>query len=170
VYKVYLLDLCKGTLFNFDVIIYPSTLEFDINCTFLLLSFKNRAWPKLTFQIIVTCCLPNNSCSSPLLSHLCIFSRSVFVAAQRCLLFLYERHNAKNCRQYHQISREVRLQERHAVLGGIWRSVKHIFTSRTTTAVLKWGACTVATSPVVLRWLCDSPRTGCAWRIKPLYL
>ena len=22
----------------------------------------------------------------------------------------------------------------------------------------------VATSPVVLRWLCDSPRTGCAWR------
>jgi len=29
---------------------------------------------------------------------------------------------------------------------------------------------TVATSPVVLRWLCDSPRTGCAWRIKPLYM
>jgi len=28
----------------------------------------------------------------------------------------------------------------------------------------------VATSPVVLRWLCDSPRTGCAWRIKPLYM
>ena len=27
---------------------------------------------------------------------------------------------------------------------------------------------TVATSPVVLRWLCDSPRTGCAWRITPL--
>jgi len=26
---------------------------------------------------------------------------------------------------------------------------------------------TVATSPVVLRWLCDSPRTGCAWRITP---
>ena len=26
----------------------------------------------------------------------------------------------------------------------------------------------VATSPVVLRWLCDSPRTGCAWRITPL--
>jgi len=24
----------------------------------------------------------------------------------------------------------------------------------------------VATSPVVLRWLCDSPRTGCAWRTK----
>jgi len=24
----------------------------------------------------------------------------------------------------------------------------------------------VATSPVVLRWLCDSPRTRCAWRIK----
>jgi len=23
----------------------------------------------------------------------------------------------------------------------------------------------VATSPVVLRWLGDSPRTGCAWRI-----
>jgi len=23
----------------------------------------------------------------------------------------------------------------------------------------------VATSPVALRWLCDSPRTGCAWRI-----
>jgi len=29
-----------------------------------------------------------------------------------------------------------------------------------------WVA-TVATSPVVLRWLCDSPRTGCAWRITP---
>jgi len=28
----------------------------------------------------------------------------------------------------------------------------------------------VATSPVVLRWLCDSPRTGCAWRITPLYM
>ena len=27
---------------------------------------------------------------------------------------------------------------------------------------------TVATSPVVLRWLCDSPRTGCTWRITPL--
>jgi len=27
---------------------------------------------------------------------------------------------------------------------------------------------TVATSPVVLRWLCDSPRTGCAWRITTL--
>jgi len=26
----------------------------------------------------------------------------------------------------------------------------------------------VATSPVVLRWLCDSPWTGCAWRITPL--
>jgi len=26
----------------------------------------------------------------------------------------------------------------------------------------------VATSPVALRWLCDSPRTGCAWRITPL--
>ena len=26
---------------------------------------------------------------------------------------------------------------------------------------------TVATSPVVLRWLCDSPRTGCAWRTTP---
>ena len=28
----------------------------------------------------------------------------------------------------------------------------------------------VATSPVVLRWMCDSPRTGCAWRITPLYM
>jgi len=28
----------------------------------------------------------------------------------------------------------------------------------------------VATSPVVLRWLCDSPRTGCEWRITPLYM
>jgi len=28
----------------------------------------------------------------------------------------------------------------------------------------------VATSPVALRWLCDSPRTGCAWRITPLYM
>jgi len=25
----------------------------------------------------------------------------------------------------------------------------------------------VATSPVVLRWMCDSPRTGCAWRTTP---
>ena len=25
----------------------------------------------------------------------------------------------------------------------------------------------VAISPVVLRWLCDSPRTGCAWRTTP---
>jgi len=30
------------------------------------------------------------------------------------------------------------------------------------------SACIVVTSPVVLRWLCDSPRTGCAWRITPL--
>jgi len=30
---------------------------------------------------------------------------------------------------------------------------------------------TVATSPVVLRWLCDSPRMGCAWRTTPyIYL
>jgi len=29
------------------------------------------------------------------------------------------------------------------------------------------NATAVATSPVVLRWLCDSPRMGCAWRIKP---
>jgi len=28
----------------------------------------------------------------------------------------------------------------------------------------------VAISPVVWRWLCDSPRTGCAWRITPLYM
>jgi len=26
--------------------------------------------------------------------------------------------------------------------------------------------CLVATFPVVLRWLCDSPRTGCARRTK----
>jgi len=26
---------------------------------------------------------------------------------------------------------------------------------------------TVATSPVVLRWMCDSPRTRCAWRTTP---
>jgi len=26
--------------------------------------------------------------------------------------------------------------------------------------------CGVATSAVVLRWMCDSPRTGCAWRTK----
>ena len=30
------------------------------------------------------------------------------------------------------------------------------------------GGDVVATSPVVLRWLCDSTRTGCAWRITPL--
>ena len=29
---------------------------------------------------------------------------------------------------------------------------------------------TVATSLVVLRWLCDSPRMGCAWRITPLWM
>jgi len=29
---------------------------------------------------------------------------------------------------------------------------------------------TVAASLVALRWLCDSPRTGCAWRITPLYM
>ena len=28
----------------------------------------------------------------------------------------------------------------------------------------------VAASPVVLRWLCVSPRTGCAWEITPLYM
>jgi len=28
----------------------------------------------------------------------------------------------------------------------------------------------VATSPVVLHWLYDSPRTGCAWRITPSYV
>ena len=32
------------------------------------------------------------------------------------------------------------------------------------------GGDVVATSPVVLRWLCDSPLTGCAWRITPLYM
>ena len=32
---------------------------------------------------------------------------------------------------------------------------------------LKKGGDVVATSPVVLRWLCDSPRTGCAWRTTP---
>jgi len=25
---------------------------------------------------------------------------------------------------------------------------------------------TVATTPVALHWLCDSPRTGCSWRTK----
>ena len=34
----------------------------------------------------------------------------------------------------------------------------------------KTKTASVATSPVVLRWLCDSPRTGCAWRITPLYM
>ena len=29
------------------------------------------------------------------------------------------------------------------------------------------GQSGVATSPVVLRWLCDSPRMGCAWRTTP---
>jgi len=28
----------------------------------------------------------------------------------------------------------------------------------------------IATSPVVLRWLCDSPRTGCAWRQPHTYM
>jgi len=29
-----------------------------------------------------------------------------------------------------------------------------------------WSDSCVATSPVMLRWLCDSPRTGCAQRTK----
>jgi len=29
---------------------------------------------------------------------------------------------------------------------------------------------TVATSPLALRWMCDSPRTGCAWRTTPIYM
>ena len=29
---------------------------------------------------------------------------------------------------------------------------------------------TVATSPLALRWMCDSPRTGSAWRITPIYV
>jgi len=29
----------------------------------------------------------------------------------------------------------------------------------------KFGS--IATSPVVLRWMCDSLRTGCAWRTTP---
>jgi len=29
-----------------------------------------------------------------------------------------------------------------------------------------FGHCTVTTSLVTLRWLCDSPRTGCAWQEK----
>jgi len=32
------------------------------------------------------------------------------------------------------------------------------------------GGDVLAISQVVLRWLCDSPRTGCAWRITPLSL
>jgi len=32
-----------------------------------------------------------------------------------------------------------------------------------------FGHCTVATFSVALRWLCDSPRTGCARR-KTLYM
>jgi len=31
--------------------------------------------------------------------------------------------------------------------------------------ILKSGGDIVATSPVALLWLCDSPQTGCAWRI-----
>jgi len=37
-----------------------------------------------------------------------------------------------------------------------------------TSVVQNVCVCTAATSPVVLRWVCDSPRTGCAWRITPL--
>jgi len=36
--------------------------------------------------------------------------------------------------------------------------------------LFKYFWSTVATSTVVLRWLSYSPRTGCAWRIKPLYM
>ena len=35
--------------------------------------------------------------------------------------------------------------------------------------VLLPEACTVATSPLVLRWMGDSPRTDCAWRTTPTY-
>ena len=41
--------------------------------------------------------------------------------------------------------------------GSFWRTVSLLLT-------------VVATSPVVLRWLCDSPRTGCARRTKYMYV
>ena len=33
-----------------------------------------------------------------------------------------------------------------------------------------WCLCSVATSPLALRWMCDSPRTGCARRTTPIYI
>jgi len=36
-----------------------------------------------------------------------------------------------------------------------------LYIQKSTSNVLQ-SVCVVATSPVVLRWLCDSPRTGCA--------
>jgi len=42
----------------------------------------------------------------------------------------------------------------------------------TTREELFAGGCfvrTVASSPVALRWMCDSPRTGCARRITPIH-
>ena len=45
------------------------------------------------------------------------------------------------------------------------------FTKRTCDrcGLLKKGGDVVATSRLALRWMCDSPRTGCAWRITPIY-
>jgi len=34
---------------------------------------------------------------------------------------------------------------------------------------MNWSKCTVTTSRLTLRWMCDSPRQGCAWRITPIY-
>ena len=44
--------------------------------------------------------------------------------------------------------------------------VQFFYSSLETTIFSAYITC-VATSPVVLRWLCDSPRTGCAWRTTP---
>jgi len=37
------------------------------------------------------------------------------------------------------------------------------------TKIMHWSKCTVATSWLTLRWMCDSPRQGCARRITPIY-
>ena len=54
----------------------------------------------------------------------------------------------------------------------IWHRLHHHFGSRwkVPRCGIAFPYVSVATSPEVLRWLCDSPRTGCAWRITPSYV
>ena len=78
-------------------------------------------------------------------------------------------HGAKLCAH---AARDFRSQQNDAVTR-MWRSCR-FQPSHKERAIgvvrCKKEGMLFATSPVVLRWLCDSQRTGCAWRIKPLYM